>query len=78
MKIALKTIFLYTGTRFHILKSNFAVFPTTRLSKLVRARTDEDILRLCDGYSDNSNNRGREYFFNRNWASFNCILDMYR
>ena len=54
------------------------MFPTTRLSKLVRARTGEEILRLCDGYSDNSNTRGREYFFNRNWQSFNCILDMYR
>ena len=67
--------------RFHILKSSFAEFPTTRLSKLVRARRDEEILRLCDGYSDDGNNckpGRREYFFNRNWASFNCILDMYR
>ena len=32
------------GTRFHVLKSNFAVWPATRLSRLVRARSEEEIL----------------------------------
>ena len=68
------------GTRFHVLKSNFAVWPATRLSRLIRARTENEILNLCDGFIPSVENpNGRcEYFFNRNWTTFNSILDIYR
>lgn len=65
------------GTRYEILKSNFAFWPTTRLSQLVRAKTDVEILKLCDGFLPAANTyKPREYFFLRNWSNFNAILDM--
>ena len=68
------------GTRFHVLKSNFSVWPSTRLSRLIRAKTEEEILNLCDGFIPSVENPGGriEYFFNRNWTTFNSILDIYR
>lgn len=63
------------GRRHKVLDSNFSIFPNTRLGKLVRARTEEDILNLCDGYKSGS---VPEFFFDRNWHSFNSILDIYR
>ena len=68
------------GTRFHVMKSNFSVWPATRLSRLVRATTEDQILSLCDGFIPSVESpRGRcEYFFNRNWTTFNSILDIYR
>lgn len=68
------------GTRFHVLKSNFGPWPATRLSRLIRANTAYDILKLCDGFvpSVQSNSGRAEYFFNRNWTTFNSILDIYR
>ena len=63
------------GRRHKVLESNFNIFPNTRLGKLVRAKTEEDILSLCDGYLDGDI---PEYFFDRNWTSFNSILDIYR
>ena len=68
------------GTRFHVLESNFAVWPSTRLSRLIRAETEDEILNLCDGYIPNieTPNGRKEYFFNRNWTTFNSILDIYR
>ncbi len=59
------------GRRHKVLESNFNIFPNTRLGKLVRARTEEDILNLCDGYLEGE---VPEYFFDRNWHSFNSIL----
>ena len=68
------------GTCFNVLKSNFAAWPSTRLSRLIRAKTEDEILNLCDGFiPDIDSPRGRvEYFFNRNWTTFNSILDIYR
>ena len=37
------------GRRHKVLENNFNIFPNTRLGKLVRARTEEDVLALCDG-----------------------------
>ena len=45
------------------------------LLKKVRARTEEDVLSLCDGFLDGDT---PEFFFDRNWHSFNSILDIYR
>ncbi len=59
------------GRRHKVLESNFNIFPNTRLGKLVRARTEEDVLALCDGFLDGDT---PEFFFDRNWHSFNSIL----
>ena len=68
------------GEKFHVSKSTFATWPTTRLSRLVRARNTKEVMSLCDGfYPATSSLEGkREYFFNRNFTSFNSILDIYR
>ena len=68
------------GEKFHVLKSIFSPWPTTRLSRLVRAETMQERLSFCDGYypSYRTAENKREYFFNRNWSNFNCILDLYR
>ena len=73
-------VFNVGGTRFHVLKSNFAIWPSTRLSRLIRAKSEDEILKLCDGFDPHvESTKGRvEYFFNRNWKTFNSILDIYR
>ncbi len=58
-----------------VMKKNFAVLPTTRLSRLVRAETDAEILSICDSYAPGET---PEYYFNRNACTFNSILDFYR
>ncbi len=64
------------GTRFKVKVSNFArMAPKSRLFRLVRADSEEEILRLCDGFTPGET---PEYFFNRSWATFNSILDFYR
>lgn len=73
-------IFNVGGTQFHVLKSNFASWPKTRLSRLVRARDEDEILQLCDGFvfHDHCKVAQKEFYFNRNWSTFNSILDIYR
>ena len=56
------------GRRHKVLESNFSVFPNTRLGKLARARNEEEILGLCDGYRDDDGVGVPEYFFDRNWT----------
>ena len=64
------------GTRYEVLKKNFAYWPTTRLSQMVRATTKEDILKYCDGFSEfPSQEKPSEYYFRHNWSHFNSILD---
>ena len=48
--------------------------PLTRLGKLARAKSHEDILNLVDAYSLANN----EIYFDRDPATFNCILNFYR
>ena len=48
--------------------------PLTRLGRLSRARTHEDILDLVDAYSLKDN----EFYFDRDPVTFNCILNFYR
>ena len=66
------------GTEFHVMRKNFAAMPTTRLSRLVRARTKEEILKLCDGYINLGPPHRPEYIFHRNPSFFNAVLDVYR
>ena len=60
-------IFNVGGTKFEVLKSNFAYWPTTRLSRLVRANTEEEILSLCEGFRISTAARGnvskKEYYW---------------
>ena len=63
------------GRRHKVLESNFNIYPNTRLGKLIHARTEDEILNLCDGYKAGDI---PEFFFDRNWHSFNSILDIYR
>lgn len=69
-------VFNIGGTKHEVLKSNFAYWPTTRLSRLIRARTKDEILKYCDGFSEASLHKREEYFFQHNWNNFNSILDM--
>ena len=52
-------VFNVGGTKFEVLKSNFAYWPTTRLSRLVRANTEEEILSLCEGFVTSSSSHGK-------------------
>jgi hypothetical protein len=58
------------GRRHKVLESNFSVFPNTRLGKLARARNEEEIIGLCDGYRENDGYGVPEYFFDRNWTRY--------
>ena len=62
-------------TRYEVIKKNFAYWPTTRLSKLVRATTRQDILRYCDGFNEDTARKCEEFYFKNNWSNFNSILD---
>ena len=48
--------------------------PLTRLGMLAKARTHKDILNLVDAYSLVEN----EIYFDRDPATFNCVLNFYR
>ncbi len=65
------------GTKFKVRASCLtkSSAPRSRLARLVRATTEEEVLRLCDGYMAGET---PEFFFNRSWQSFNSILDFYR
>ena len=62
------------GTRYEVLKKNFAYWPTTRLSKMIRAKNNHDILKYCDGTSNATFQRYQEFYFRKNWSNFNSIL----
>ena len=71
-------VFQVGGTEFHVMRRNFAKYPTTRLSRLIRARTTEEILKLCDGYINRGPPHRPEFIFHRNPNFFNAVLDVYR
>ena len=68
--------FIIGGTQFQILKSKFAYWPKTRLSMLIRAKTKDEILKLCDNviFCDNTA-QPKKYIFLRSGINFNSILD---
>lgn len=63
------------GMVFRVLRRHFDNFPTTKLSKLMACQCLEDILEHCDGFTAGD---VPEYFFDRNWSTFNSVLDYYR
>ena len=69
--------FVVGGTQFQIMKSNFAYWPQTRLSKLIRAKNESEILKICDKYvvNDTTKTMMDTYIFFRNGKNFNSILD---
>ena len=68
--------FIVGGTHFQILKSKFAHWPTTRLSRLIRAKTKHEILSLCSNYVVcEKSGQIKTYIFLRNGNNFNAILD---
>ena len=48
--------------------------PLTRLGKLAKARSHEEILQIADAYSLREN----QFYFDRDAVVFNCILNFYR
>jgi len=62
------------GQRHEIMWRQLEKKPLTRLGRLARAKTHEDLLELADGYSLAEN----EIYFDRDPATFNCILNFYR
>ncbi|XP_036406037.1 potassium voltage-gated channel subfamily S member 3-like [Megalops cyprinoides] len=48
-------------------------FPQTRLGRLLRCRSEEAILELCDDYSAADG----EFYFDRNPGVFRCVLNFY-
>ena len=69
--------FIVGGTRFEIIKSRFAYWPQTRLSKLIRTKKENEILNLCDKYIARKETKTMmdTYMFFRNGKHFNSILD---
>ena len=67
--------FVVGGTTFQSLRSNFAYWPTTRLSRLVRAKGRKQVLRFCNKISVCSKSGQLKYMFYRSGNNFNAILD---
>ena len=68
--------FIIGGTQFQILKSKFAYWPKTRLSRLIRAKTKKEILSLCNNFVVcERSGQPKKYIFLRNGNNFNSILD---
>ena len=63
------------GDRFTALRTTLERYPNTRLGKVVRASTVEQILKNCDEFVPGET---PEYFFDRNPDNFPAILNMYR
>ncbi len=67
------------GQRHEVLRKNFDRYPGSRLWKLMRTDSMDEMLLLCDRYRVTaSNDSVPEYFFDRNYTSFINILDAYR
>ena len=69
-----KVIINVGGLRHEVMWKMLETKPLTRLGRLARAKSHEDILNLVDAYSLVSN----EIYFDRDPATFNCVLNFYR
>ncbi len=67
------------GQRHEVLRKNFDRYPGSRLWKVMRADSVDEILTYCDRYRvAASNDDVPEYFFDRNYTGFASLLDAYR
>eukprot|EP00094_Tigriopus_californicus_P010656 TCALIF_10280-PA protein Name:"Similar to Kcnb1 Potassium voltage-gated channel subfamily B member 1 (Rattus norvegicus)" AED:0.14 eAED:0.14 QI:442/0.5/0.6/0.8/0.25/0.4/5/0/478 len=67
------------GQRHEALKKNFDKFPQSRLWRIMRANSVDEILHFCDRYRvTHINDEVPEYFFDHNYTGFIAILDAYR
>ena len=69
------------GGILHVInvKSLYLTLPASRIGKLLRASSLEEVLSLCDKYQTEAQGRPHPVImFDRNGASFNTILDIYR
>ncbi|XP_041717123.1 potassium voltage-gated channel subfamily S member 3-like [Coregonus clupeaformis] len=62
------------GVRHEMAEETLLRFPHTRLGRLLRCRSEEAILELCDDYSPTE----REYYFDRNPHIFISVINFYR
>lgn len=62
------------GVRHECLWHTLERLPRTRLGRLRRARTHQEVIALCDDYALANN----EYFFDRQPVAFAAVLDLYR
>jgi len=62
------------GIKHEVMWTMLEKRPLTRLGMLAKAKTHEDILKFVDAYSLTNN----EIYFDRDPATFNCILNFYR
>ena len=63
------------GVKYRSKISNFSKYPASRLGKIFRAGTTDEILEYCDGYKPGN---PPMIFFDRNDQNFNSIIDCYR
>ena len=69
-----KVVINIGGLKHEVMWKMLEKRPLTRLGMLAKARTHEDILNLVDAYSLRDN----EFYFDRDPATFNCVLNFYR
>ena len=63
------------GVHYRSKITNFSKHPASRLGKIFRARTTQDLLRYCDGFTPSN---PPVVYFDRSDENFTSILDLYR
>ena len=62
------------GVKHQVLWVNLERLPNSRLGKLKSAKSDEELLKVCDDFNKENN----EFYFDRQADSFISILNFYR
>ena len=62
------------GTRFEVSWALLDKLPQSRLGRLRKCRTEEEVLEVADGYDPDRN----EFFFHRQPRNFNPVLNFMR
>ena len=63
------------GERFQANRDSFLKYPNTRLGRLMKSSSIQEILSLCEEYIPGN---PPEYFFDKNPENFPSVLQMYR